>query len=101
MPVDKFLPVILPERSNEYRQKIGNELAKGHSASDTRAEADLQSLTLLEKFDQAPIILLKSSLFKGSSRALLLSLQKASINVLTALETCLPLLGFPKDFIST
>lgn len=100
MGIDEFSPNVLLERIYKNRKKVRDEFAEGHSASDACTEADLQSLTLLEEVDQAPVILLKVALFKGNVGNFFLSLTVGSNKVLPALETKLSFLGFPKSFMS-
>ena len=99
--IDEFLPSVLLERIDEHREKVRDELPEGHSTSDACAETDLQSPTLLEKVDQAPVRLLKGTLLKGSSGDFLPSLTINANEILPTLKTSLSFLSFPKDFMST
>jgi hypothetical protein len=96
MAIDEFLQGVLLEEIYEHREKVGDELAEGHSASDACAEADLQSPAVLEEVDQAPVRLLKVALSEGGSGNFLPSLTVGPSKVLPALETSQSFLGFLK-----
>ena len=51
MIINKYLLGALLEGIDKYKEEINNKFAEGHSASDARIEADLQSLALLKKVD--------------------------------------------------